>query len=52
MCSYFYIEFLSLKAGFIDCRLLKTYVLKAQLTIICPKSIAKVPEQVVNYVQS
>ena len=30
MCSYFFIEFLSLKADFIDYRLLKTYVLKAQ----------------------
>ena len=44
--------FLSLKADFIDVRLLKTYVLKAQLSITCLKSIMKALEQVVNYVQS
>ena len=33
MRSYFFMDFLSLKADFIDCRLLITYVLKAQLTI-------------------
>ena len=52
MCPYFFMEFLSLKADFIDCRLLKTYVLKAQVTITCSKSIIKALEQVVNYVQS
>ena len=52
MCSYFFMEFLSLKADFIDYRLLKTYVLKAQLKITCSKSIIKTLEQVVNYVQS
>ena len=44
--------FLSLKENFIDCRLLKTYVLKAQLTVTCSKPIIKALEQVVNYVQS
>ena len=45
-------EFLSLKADFIDCRLLKAYVLKARLTITCSESIIKSLEQGVNYVQS
>ena len=38
-------EFLSLKTNYIDCRLLKAYVLKAQLTITCSKSIIKALEQ-------
>ena len=45
-------EFLSLAADFIDCRLLKAYVLKAQLTITCSKSIIKALEQGINYAQS
>ena len=45
-------EFLLLKADFIGSRLSKTCVLKAELTITCLKSIIKVLEQVVNYVQS
>ena len=43
-------EVLSLKADFIDCRLLKAYALKAQLTITSSKSIIKALEGV-NYVQ-
>ena len=50
MYSYFFMEFLSLEADFIDCRLLKTYVLKVQLTITCSRSIIKALEQGVNYV--
>ena len=45
---YFFMEFLSLKTNHIDCRLLKSYVLKAQITITCSKSIIKVLEQSVN----
>ena len=52
MYSYFFVEFLSLEAGFIDCCLLKAYVLKAQLIITCSKSIIKALEQGVNYAQS
>ena len=37
-------EFLSLEVDFIDCRLLKAYVLKAQLTIIYSDSIIKALE--------
>ena len=52
MYSYFFIEFLSLEADFIDCHLLKAYILKAQLTIACSESTMKALEQGVNYVQS
>ena len=55
MCSYFFYfltEFFSLKTNYIDCRLLKAYTLKAQLTITCSKSIIKALEQGVNYVQN
>ena len=48
MYSYFlifFMEFLSLKTNYIDCRFLKAYVLKAQLTITCSKSIIKALEQ-------
>ena len=45
-------EFLSLEADFIDWCLLKAYVLKAQITIPCSKSIIKALEQGVNYIQS
>ena len=53
MYSYFLMEFLSLKADFIDCRLLKkAYVLKAQLRVTCSKLIMKALGQGVNYTQS
>ena len=53
MYSYFLMEFLSLKADFIDCRLLKkAYVLKAQLRVTCSKLIMKALGQGVNYIQS
>ena len=45
-------EFVSLKTNSIDCRLIKAYVIKAELTIACSKSIIKALEQYVNYVQS
>ena len=52
MYSYFLMEFLSLKADFIDCRLLKAYVVKAQLTVTWSKLIMKTLGQGVNYIQS
>ena len=45
-------KFLSVEADFIDSRFLKAYVLKAQLIITCSKSIVKVLQQGVYYVQS
>ena len=41
-------KFLSLEADLIDCRLLKAYIVKAQLTITCSKSIIKALEQYAN----
>ena len=41
-----------MKTYYIDCCLIKAYVLKAQLTITRSKVIIKALEQGVNYVQS